>query len=45
MKSVFKFIGVTVVTAAALTATGCNTVQGAGQDISSAGDAIEKTAQ
>ena len=45
MKRVFKLIGVTVVTAAALTATGCNTLQGAGQDIKSTGEAIEKTAE
>ena len=45
MKRVFKLIGVTVATAAAPTATGCNTIQGAGQDIKSTGEAIEKTAE
>lgn len=45
MKNIFKWIGVTLVTAAALTTTACNTIQGAGQDIKSAGKTIEKSAQ
>ncbi len=45
MKNVSKWIGVTLVTAAALSTTACNTLQGAGQDIKSTGKAIEKSAE
>ena len=38
-----KFIGVLVV-ASAMMVSACNTVEGAGKDVSSAGDAVSKTA-
>jgi len=44
MKITFKWVGVAVVTLAAMSATACNTIQGAGQDIESAGEAIEDAA-
>ncbi len=34
-----------MITAAALTVAGCNTVKGAGQDVSSAGKAVSQTAE
>lgn len=45
MKKVSKWFGIAIVTAAALSATACQTVQGVGQDIESAGEAIEKAAK
>jgi len=45
MKNAFKWVGVAVVTVAAMSATACNTIQGAGQDIESAGKTIEKAAE
>ena len=44
MKNLSKWAGMAIVTFAALTATACNTIQGAGQDIESAGEAIEDAA-
>jgi predicted small secreted protein len=44
MKNTFKWVGMAIVTVAAMSATACNTVQGAGQDIESAGEAIEDAA-
>lgn len=44
MKNAFKWVGMAIVTVAAMSATACNTVQGAGQDIESAGEAIEDAA-
>lgn len=41
MKSTFKLIGITIITLAAMSTTACNTIQGAGQDIESAGEALE----
>ena len=41
MKNTLKWVGIIVVTAAALSATACNTIQGAGQDIGSAGEKVE----
>ena len=45
MKNAFKWAGMAIVTVAAMSATACNTIQGAGQDIESAGDAIEEAAK
>ena len=45
MKTAFKWAGIAVVTLAAMSATACNTVQGAGQDIESAGQKIEEVAK
>jgi len=36
---------ITVLFAAALTLTGCNTIEGMGQDIEKAGETIEKAAK
>lgn len=44
MKNAFKWVGMAIVTAAAMSATACNTIQGAGQDIESTGEAIEEAA-
>jgi len=44
MKNAFKWAGMAIVTLAAMSATACNTIQGAGQDIESAGEAIEDAA-
>jgi predicted small secreted protein len=40
-----KLMFLMVVTAAALTMSACNTVKGAGQDVSSAGHAVSDTAE
>lgn len=40
-----KKITVVLVTGLALLASACNTVQGVGQDLESAGDAAERTAE
>jgi len=45
MKTVFKWTAMAIVTLAAMSATACNTIQGAGQDIESAGEAIEEAAR
>ncbi len=45
MKNAFKWAGMAVVTLAAMSATACNTIQGAGQDIESTGEAIENAAK
>ncbi len=45
MKNLRKWAGITIITAAALSTTACNTIQGAGKDIKSTGKAIEKTAE
>lgn len=44
MRKAFKWAAISLVSMAAMTATACNTVQGVGQDIESAGKAIEKAA-
>ena len=44
MKNTFKWVGMAIVTVAAMSATACNTIQGAGQDIESAGKTIEDAA-
>ena len=45
MKNAFKWTGMAIVTLAAMSATACNTIQGAGADIESAGEAIEEAAK
>lgn len=45
MNKFVKCIGVGVVSLAAITATACNTIQGAGQDIEKAGKTIEDAAK
>ncbi len=45
MKKASKWFGIVIVTAAALSATACNTVKGVGQDIESTGEAIEEVAK
>lgn len=45
MNKFVKWIGVGVVSLAAITVTGCNTIQGAGQDIEKAGKTIEDAAK
>ncbi len=40
-----KFVLLAIVAAAALSAAACNTVAGAGKDVSSAGHAVTDTAQ
>ena len=45
MKNVFKWASIALVSAAAMTATACNTIEGAGQDIESTGEAIEGAAK
>lgn len=45
MKSFAKWISIAVISAAAMTATACNTIQGAGEDIESTGDAIQDAAK
>lgn len=44
MRQIFKWAGIALISMAAMTTTACNTVQGVGQDIESAGKAIEKAA-
>ena len=44
MKNTFKWVGMAIVTVAAMSATASNTIQGAGQDIESAGKTIEDAA-
>ena len=45
MKQAFKWASIALISAAAMTATACNTIQGAGQDIESTGEAIEDAAK
>lgn len=45
MRKLLKWVGVTLVTTAAITTTACNTIQGVGQDIESTGEAIEDAAK
>ncbi len=45
MKKAVKWVGIAVVTVAAMTTTACNTIQGAGDDIESAGGAISDAAK
>lgn len=45
MNKFVKWISVVVVSLAAITATACNTIQGAGQDIEKAGKTIEDAAK
>ena len=45
MKNAIKWVGMAIVTVAAMSATACNTIQGAGADIESAGGAIEDAAK
>jgi len=45
MKNALKWASIALVSAAAMTATACNTIQGAGQDIESTGEAIEEAAK
>lgn len=45
MKLIIKTATITAFAAASLLATGCNTIQGAGQDIESTGEAIEEAAK
>ena len=45
MKNVFKWVGMAVVTVAAMSATACNTIGGVGADIESAGGAVEDAAK
>lgn len=45
MKKAFKWVGVAIVTVSAMSASACNTIQGAGQDIESTGEAIEEAAK
>ncbi|GGX74814.1 hypothetical protein GCM10011309_26240 [Litorimonas cladophorae] len=45
MKNVAKWISIAVISASALSMTACNTIQGAGQDIESTGEAIEDAAK
>lgn len=45
MKTFLKWAGISIVTMAAMTTTACNTIQGAGQDIESTGEAIEDAAK
>jgi predicted small secreted protein len=44
MHMVRKFIAIALVASSVMTA-GCNTVRGAGKDVSSAGQAVEKAAK
>ena len=44
MKKLFKWAGMAIVTLSAMSATACNTIQGAGQDIENAGKKIEEAA-
>jgi predicted small secreted protein len=45
MKNAFKWVGMATITLAAMSVTACNTVQGAGKDIESAGKKIEEVAK
>lgn len=44
MRQIFKWAGIAFISMAAMMTTACNTIQGVGQDIESAGKAIEKAA-
>jgi len=39
-----RILGMAVIAALALAATGCNTIEGAGKDIKAAGSTVEKAA-
>lgn len=45
MKNIMKWMSIIIVSGAAITASACNTLQGAGQDIESTGEAIEDAAK
>jgi predicted small secreted protein len=44
MKKAIKWVGMAIFTLSAMSATACNTIQGAGQDIENAGKKIEEAA-